>query len=153
MADLETAESRIENSGGIPKEADIKDAISKFQDFASIFPEDPAAPDYLLRASDLTLLLDLPQKSVKLLNQIIDNYPAYNKMEDVKYNRASHLDFELRDTTKAKEAYQEFMVDYPNSPLVNDCKSRIENIQYSIEELTEKFMKDLEENGSMNELP
>ena len=135
------------------KEKDIEDAITRFQDFAALFPEDPKAPDYLLRASDLALISDQPQKSVKLLNRIINDYPDYPKMEDVKYNRASHLDFELRDTTKAKEAYQEFIDTYPNSPLINDCKSRIENIQYSLEELTEKFMNELEESGAENELP
>lgn len=153
LAELADLEERLENSNGLPKEKDMEDAITRFQDFAALFPEDPKAPDYLLRASDLALISDQPQKSVKLLNRIINDYPDYPKMEDVKYNRASHLDFELRDTTKAKEAYQEFIDAYPNSPLINDCKSRIENIQYSLEELTEKFMNELEENGAENELP
>lgn len=153
LADLEAIENAIENNTGMPKEADLTEAVTLFQDFASIFPEDPDAPDYLLRASDLALTLDQPTKSVKILNQIIERYPNYKKMEDVKYNRASHMDFELRDTTNAKIAYQEFIDAYPNSPLVNDCRSRIENIRYSIDELTEKFMKELEENGGMNDLP
>lgn len=153
LTDLEAIENIIDNNTGMPKEADLNEAITLFQDFASIFPEDPEAPDYLLRSSDLALTLDQPAKSVKILNQIIERYPDYKKMEDVKYNRASHMDFELRDTTNAKIAYQEFIDAYPNSPLVNDCRSRIENIRYSIDELTEKFMKELEENEGLNELP
>lgn len=153
LTELNALEKKIEENTGIPKENDLTEAVTMFQDFASIFPEDPEAPDYLLRASDLALTLGQPEKSVKILNQIIQKYPAYKKMEDVKYNRASHMDFELRDTTNAKIAYQEFIDAYPNSPLVNDCRSRIENIRYSIEELTEKFMKDLEENGGQTNLP
>lgn len=151
LADLVALEQRIENSLEMPKEKDLKEAVTAFQDFAAIFPHDPKAPDYLLKASDISLTTDNPQISVNLLDQIIEKYPNYKRIEDVKYNRASHIDFELRDTTLAKVAYQEFMVEYPNSPLVNDCKSRIENIRYSEEELVEKFMKDLELNGGLDQ--
>ena len=151
LADLAALESRINNSIEMPKEKDMKEAITSFQDFAAIFPDDPKAPDYLLKASDISLTTNQPQMSVTILDQIIEKYPNYNRIEDVKYNRASHLDFELRDTTLAKEAYQNFIEEYPNSPLINDCQSRIENIRYSMEELTEKFMKDLELSGELNQ--
>jgi outer membrane protein assembly factor BamD (BamD/ComL family) len=65
-------------------------------------------------------------------------------MEDVVYNKASHLDFELRDTTNAKIAYQEFIDKYPNSDFVDDAQSRIKNISYSLEELSEKFMREMQ---------
>ncbi len=151
LKDLAELESRIDNSPDIPQESDLKQAITAFQDFASIFPDDAKSPDYLLKASDFSHLMGQYEKSVKLLDQIIAKYPDYKRMEDVKYNRASHLDFELRDTTKAKLAYQAFIEDYPNSPLVNDCKSRIENIRYSLEELFEKF--EAENSTSQNQLP
>ncbi len=149
LSNLSALEERINSSIDMPKEKDLKEAITAFQDFAAIFPEDPKAPDYLLKASDISLTTDQPQMSVNLLDQIITKYPNYKRLEDVKFNRASHLDFELRDTTLAKEAYKEFMEQYPNSPLVNDCQSRIENIRYSMEELTEKFMQELEANGGL----
>lgn len=147
MDDLLAIKDKIEKETDIPKEKELKEAITMFQDFASVFPESPEAPDYLLRASDICLTTQQPEKSVKILNRIIKEYPAYPRMEDVKYNKASHLDFELRDTTAAKEAYQKFIEEYPNSPLVKDCESRITNIRYSAEELAEKFIKELEENG------
>lgn len=147
MEDLTAIKDKIEKQMDIPKEKDLKEAIIMFQDFASVFPDSPEAPDYLLRASDICLTTKEPEKSVKILNRIIKEYPGYPKMEDVKYNKASHLDFELRDTTAAKDAYRQFIEEYPNSPLVKDCESRIENIRYSAEELAEKFIKELEENG------
>tara|TARA_B110000046_G_C13011965_1_gene407050 strand:- start:101 stop:688 length:588 start_codon:yes stop_codon:yes gene_type:complete len=151
LTNLKALESRIDNSLDIPKEKDLKEAITAFQDFAAIFPEDPKAPDYLLKASDISLTTEQPQMSVALLEQIIEKFANYRRIEDVKYNRASHLDFELRDTTLAKEAYQDFIEEYPNSPLVNDCKSRIENIRYSADELVEKFMRELELNGGLDQ--
>ena len=122
----------------------LKKAVSLYQDYAGVFPEDPKSPDYLLKASDFAMALNQPEKSVKLLNKIIAKYPKYSRMEDVMYVKASHLDLNLRDTTRAKEAYYEFMEAYPNSELIDDCESRIKNIKYSIEELAEIFIKDLE---------
>lgn len=129
-----------------PDEKLLKEATTKFQDFAGFFPEDPKSPEYLLKASDYYLILGEPEMSVKLLNRIMNDYPDYERMEDVVFNKASHLDFELRDTTEAKKAYEEFITRYPNSDLVDDAQNRIENIGLSLEELAEKFIKDLEKN-------
>ena len=127
-----------------PDENLLKEGTTKFQDFAGFFPQDPKAPDYLLKASDYALRLGQVEKSVKILDRIINEYPDYSKMEDVMFNKASHLDFELRDTTSAKIAYQEFITKYPNSDFVDDAQNRIKYISYSLEELSDKFMKDME---------
>ncbi len=145
LTDLTEIEDLINSSFELPKEEELKTALTSFQDFASIFPNDDKAADYLFKASDLALALKQPEKSVKLLERVITEYPTFKRMEDVMYNKASHLDFELRDTTAAKEAYQAFIDKYPNSVLVNDSKLRIENIRYSIEELTEKFLSEMEQ--------
>lgn len=146
LNELSALEDSIEANLNNPDQELLKSAITKYQDFADIFPDDPKAPDYLLKASDFSLATNQPQKSVKILNKIIENYPDYGRMEDVLFNKASHLDFELRDTTQAKEVYREFIEKYPNSELVDDAESRIQNISLSMEELVEKFMSDLENN-------
>ncbi|MBN4072838.1 tetratricopeptide repeat protein [Crocinitomix catalasitica] len=143
--DLSELEARLESNIVAPEEKDLKEAITMFQDFAGIFPDDPESPDYLLKASDFSLSLNMPEKSVKILNRIIDEYPNYDRMEDVMFNKASHLDFEMRDTSRAKEAYKEFISKYPDSDLRDDAESRIENIRYSLEELADKFIKEMEE--------
>ena len=143
LNEIEVLESEIVVTQTPDKEK-MNEAIAKFQDFANAFPDDPKAPDFLLKASDFSLALDYPEKSVRILDRIIDEYPKYERMEDVMYVKASHLDLNLRDTTKAKEAYQAFIDEYPSSILVPDAESRIENISLSLEELAEKFMQGLE---------
>ena len=53
LTNLKALESRIDNSLDMPKEKDLKEAITAFQDFAAIFPEDPKAPDYLLKKFEI----------------------------------------------------------------------------------------------------
>lgn len=141
--ELQTLEDKIIKSQ-TPDETLLKDAITKFQDFAAFFPEDAKSPDYLLKASDYALLIGQPEKSVKLLVRIIEEYPNYNRMESVMFNKASHQDFELRDTTNAKISYQEFIDKYPNSDLVDDAQNRIKYISLTLDQLADKFIKELE---------
>lgn len=148
LVDLAALEKRINDNVNSPNEKDLKKAIGSFQDYAAIFPEDPKSPDYLFKAADFAYSVHQVEKSVKLLQRIIDLYPTYNRIEDVKFTRASHLDFELRDTTAAKEAYQSFIKEFPNSELIDDCNSRIKNIRYSAEEMADIFIKQLEEDGN-----
>lgn len=137
-------ENKIISNVNNPDKKLLEDAMLKFQDFAGFFPDDAKSPDYLFKASDYALTLGKVEKSIKILSQIINDYPNYSKMENVLFNKASHLDFEMRDTTLAKQTYQEFIDKYPNSDLVDDAESRIQNISLSLEELADKFIKDLE---------
>ena len=144
LTDLEA----IENSLNVdaPKKNDLQKAVTSFQDFAHHFPQDDRAADYLLKASDISLSLGQNEKSVRILNQIIDEYPDYEKMESVCYNRASHTDFELRDTAKAHQYYMEFMEKYPESDFIDDAEARISQNFMSLEELIEMFSKNAELN-------
>ncbi|MBD3636440.1 MAG: tetratricopeptide repeat protein [Crocinitomicaceae bacterium] len=120
-----------------PKDQELmKKTITRMQDFVHFFPEDPKSPNYLFKASDFSLQVNAPAKSVKLLDRIIAEYPDYNRMIDVEYNKASHLDWELRDTTRAKEAYQTFIDKYPNDNRAQDAAIRIKYIRYGWDEYT-----------------
>ena len=143
IKDFETRLALVE----APSEELLKEGISKYQEFAGYFPEDVNSADYLLKASDFCLNVKQPEKAVKILNRIIEDYPDYNRMEDVLFNKASHLDFELRDTTLAKATYQEFIAKYPDSELVDDAESRIQNIRFSMEEMVQQFILNMEAEG------
>ncbi len=124
-----------------PSQEILKEAVTAFQDYAVIYPDDEKAPDYLLKASDIAYTLGQHPKAVKILNQIIEKYPDYTRIESVYYNRASHTDFELRDTAQAKIYYKEFMEMFPNSDFVDDAQARIDQHFMSLEELIESFTK------------
>ena len=139
LADIKEIETKL--SVDMPEKSDLQKASSLFESYARVFPNDKKAPDYLLKASDINKSLEKFEKSVELLTKIIEDYPNYERMESVYYNRASHTDFELRDTTLAKQYYQEFMEKYPNSDFVDDAQARIDQNFMSMEELIEMWTK------------
>jgi tetratricopeptide (TPR) repeat protein len=142
LTNLETIENSL--TVDAPAKNDLQKAVTAFQDFANHFPEDDRAPDYLLKASDISLSLGQNEKSVRILNQIIEEHPNYEKMESVIYNRASHTDFELRDTAQARAYYMEFMEKYPESDFIDDAEARISQNFMSLEELVEMFSSNAE---------
>lgn len=139
LLDLAELEKKMDTD--MPSKEDMKKAVTAFQNFANIFPTDDKAADYLLRASDVALTLGQNEKSVKILGRIINEYPTYEKIESVYYNRASHTDFELRDTTLARVYYNEFMEKFPDSDFMDDAQARLDQNFMSLEELIESFMK------------
>ncbi len=145
LVDLKEMENKIDANVNNADTDLLKEAVTTYQDFAGIFPKDPKAPDYLLKASDFALITAQPEKSVKILDRIIREYPDYGKMEDVMYNRASHLDIELRDTTLAKQAYQDFIDKFPKATnKVLDAQFRIQTISLTLEELSDQYMDQME---------
>ncbi|MEX1003504.1 MAG: tetratricopeptide repeat protein [Crocinitomicaceae bacterium] len=128
----------------VPSDSLLRSAVTKFQDFASEWPDDPKSPDYLFKASDYALTLNQPAKSVKILDKILNLYPDYDKREDVLYIKADHLDWELRDTTRAKAAYQEYIDNYPETQRAEDARLRIQFIHLSFEEYAKKIISEYE---------
>lgn len=127
----------------VPDEEKMREAVTMFQDFAGYFPDDPKAPSYLFKASDYAHQLKQPEKSVKILNNIINTYPDYDQMLDVYYSKASQMDWELRDTTGAKEAYQLIIDNYPEDNRAKDAALRIKYIAYGFDEYSEMVVNGL----------
>lgn len=142
LVDLAELETKLDKNN--PEKADLKKAIIVFHDFAKLFPEDAKAPEYLLKSSDIALTMGKHKKSVETLEEIIGKYPDYEKIESVYYNRASHTDFELRDTTLARQYYTEFMEKFPESDFIDDAQARIDQNFMSIEDLVNSFMDNVE---------
>lgn len=137
LSEINDIESALNTN--IPSQDTLEIAAKLFQNFANNFPEDKESPDYLLKASDLYLAMNDPKNSVKILDRLIETYPEYEDIENAYFNRANHIDFEIRDTVLAKKYYNEFISKFPDSKLVNDANARIKFISLSLEDLMKKF--------------
>jgi len=137
----ELAEIETKLNVDLPQKNDMQKAVTYFQDYATHFPDDNKSGDYLLKASDLAKALEQYEKSVTILDRIIEEYPTYEKIESVYYNRASHTDFEIRDTALARVYYVEFMEKFPKSDFIDDAQARLDQNFLSMEELIEMWTK------------
>jgi outer membrane protein assembly factor BamD (BamD/ComL family) len=109
--------------------------------FAKTNPLDTMTPEYLFRCAGVHRTLGEPQETMKVYDRIISNYPGWRRLADTYYLRAFTLDNDLNQKGEAKTAYEEVINRFPDHPFARDAKQMIENLQYSDEELIEKFKK------------
>lgn len=105
------------------------------------FPLDSIAPDMLRKAAATSGDLGEHEKSVMLYDQLIKDYPQWPRTADACYFRAFEIENGLKKKGEAKTAYEEFIAKYPDNQFADDAKKMIEYLQYSDEELMEKFRK------------
>lgn len=105
------------------------------------FPGDSLAPEYAFRAANTKKTLGDPQGSVQIYDRIIRNNPTWRKMPDVYYLRAFTIDDGLKQKGEAKKAYEEVIEKFPDDPYAAQARQMIANLQYTDEELIERFKR------------
>ena len=136
-----------ENMPNIDQEQYIS-AINTHYQFSQNFPEHEKAAYHLDKAQGYCAQIKDYARSEKMLAQLFRDYPDYATKNngELYYLRASNLDLVLGENPKngpgykklAKELYQEFIEKFPNNPLVEEAKYRLETMDLSAEEIIKK---------------
>lgn len=136
-----------ENMPNIDEQMYIQ-AINTHYQFSQNFPEDEKAAYHLDKAQGYCAQIKDFARSEQMLSQLFRDYPEYVKKNngEMYYLRASNLDFILGENPKngktykklAKEVYKEFIEKFPDNPLVEEAKYRLETMDLSAEEIIKK---------------
>lgn len=115
--------------------------LDVYKTFQTTFPQDTMAPEYLFRGAGLSKALGDPEGSVALYDRIIKTYPEWRRIAATYYMKAFTIDDGLKEKGRAKQAYEEMIIRFPDHPFAKDARAMIDNLQYSDEELIERFKK------------
>jgi TolA-binding protein len=115
--------------------------LDAYKAFATTYPLDTMAPEILFRAAGLAKSMRDPEQSIFLYDRIITDYPSWYRLPDVYYLKAFTIDSDQDRKGEAKRAYEEVINRYPDHPFAKDAKAMIENLQYSDEELIQRFQQ------------
>lgn len=115
--------------------------LDVYKAYAKAFPSDSMAPEYLFRAAGMSKGLGGPQEAVQLYDRIIKEYPKWGRLADTYYLRAFTIDADLKQKGPAKQAYEEVIARFPDHRFAKDAKAMIQNLQYTDEELIERFRR------------
>ena len=109
--------------------------------YAKQNPNDSHSPEYLFKALDVAVGINAegPQKAIDIADVMIEQYPDFEMTPMAMFLKGFVYENMMNDNEKALDTYHQFLEKYPNSPLVNDVKSTIENIGLTPEELIKKF--------------
>ena len=99
------------------------------------------APMYLMKAADVAMNIKRGDVAIKYLDRVVKDYPEYDKLADCYFMRGYVYETVLTDTDKAKQAYELFLVQYPNHPLAADTRIIIQNLSLSDEEIIKMIIE------------
>lgn len=113
--------------------------LKAYINFAGKFENDTATPHFLFNAANLAMNTNKPDMAIDLLKTI------RGKDKNNRYAATSlfligfvYENYKL-NLKKAKDAYNEFMSNYPDHSLVPSAKASIENLGKSPEQLIKEF--------------
>ncbi len=113
--------------------------ISNYLIFTESYPEDQMAADNLFKAADISINLDNQNRTISLLNRIIDDYPNYEKAGLAKFLKAFVYDNQIGDTATARQLYLNFIEEHPQHNFVEEAHAAIRNLGKSPEEIIREF--------------
>ena len=115
--------------------------VKMYVGFANDYPTDSLAPMYLMKAADVAMNIKRGDVAIKYLDRVVKDYPEYDKLADCYFMRGYVYETVLADTDKAKQAYELFLVQYPNHPLAADTRIIIQNLSLSDEEIIKMIIE------------
>ena len=115
--------------------------VKMYVGFANDYPTDSLAPMYLMKAADVAMNIKRGDVAIKYLDRVVKDYPEYDKLADCYFMRGYVYETVLADTDNAKQAYELFLVQYPNHPLAADTRIIIQNLSLSDEEIIKMIIE------------
>lgn len=113
--------------------------IRQYEQFSIENPDDELTPSFLFKAGDLSMGMKKAHRAVSFFDQIIDNYPEYDKAPYSMFLKAFIYEDQLKDFDKAREGYEDFIEKYPDHDMAEAAAFSIMNLGKSPEELIREF--------------
>lgn len=115
------------------------DLVSAYCDFADANPSDAMAPEYLFKAVDVSMNLNEPQRTIYIIDKLLNKYPDYPRAQAALFVKAFIFETRFGNLDMARKLYEQYLQLYPNGEFADDCKASIENLGLTPEELVKKF--------------
>ena len=113
--------------------------LTEYQKFIEKYPNDTTSANYMYLGAQLSKSINLFGESIRKYEVLIKEYPSYKKAANAKFMIGMIYENDIKDTTKAKQAYQAFIDEYPNSELADDAALSIKYMSVSTEDLIKMF--------------
>jgi len=137
---IENTEKQLfENNSGVIDAKEAANMINLYTSFTNQYPEDERAASFLFKAADISINVFHSPKTIELFDQVITNYPDFEKTPQALFLKAFTYENYLNDIEKAKATYELFLKKYPEHSFANDAQVSLKNLGKSPEEIIKAF--------------
>lgn len=115
--------------------------VKLYNQLATDFPDDPKAAEYLFKAGEVSMGINMDFDALGYFERIERDYPNSNKAPHALFLQAFIWDNKLNDDGKAEFLYKKFLEKYPKHEMAKDAQFSLDNLGKSDEELIKEFEK------------
>lgn len=119
----------------------VTELLGAYQNFATRYPEDSLAPDYLYKAAGLAVGFNRGVQAVEIYESIIKSYPSYKKVPECYFMEAFTYENTIGNIGMANRYYNFFLAKFPEHDLADDAKAALKFLGKSPEEMVREFEK------------
>ena len=139
LSEITALEETISANPG-SAQSQIGELLEKYEEYTAFSEVDlNKKVDYLLRAGEMAVLVNQPDKSLEYYEKILSEYPEHAKAATAMFMKAYTLDDKLEKYDEAKTVYEAFLQQYPNNDFADDTQFLLENLGKSEEEIIKLF--------------
>ena len=150
LAEIKTMEDELfSDESKMIDRTQADELIGLYVAYADEFPEDTEAAEYLFKAGDMAMNLNMPRKAVQVFDRILTDYPDFEKTPQCLFLKGYVYENNLGDLQTAKMIYEEFLEKYPDDEFADDAEVSIKNLGKTPEELIKEFEEQAKEEGSV----
>ena len=113
--------------------------VNSYIEYADKFPEDTNSVNYLFKAADISMNLLDPNRSIRLFDRIMTEYPDYIKIPHCLFLKGYVYENSLRNLDAAKALYLAFLDRYPQHEFADDVAISLQHLGKTPEQLIEEF--------------
>lgn len=141
LEDINKLESQLfDKNNALNKESAVE-LVEAYMLFAKQNPDNEQAPDLIFKALDISVNLNTnnPNVSVGIADVLVDNYPDFEMSPMALYIKGFIYETQMNDIDGAEKVYNDFLAKYPDSPMADEVKVAIQNLNIPLDELIKSF--------------
>jgi len=123
----------------IPDKTKVNEMVALYLKFADKHSKDSLAPEYIYRAANLQMSVALNEEAISLLDRVIKDYQGYSKLPETYFLKAFIYDNNIKNISKARAAYTDFLQKFPKHDLADDAMISIDNLGKTPEQIVKEF--------------
>lgn len=135
----EMEQELFELKEGVIDKKEAANMIHLYMAYVAQFPDSDQAPVYLFKAADVSINAFHSEQTIKLFNQLLNDYPNYEKTPQALFLKAFTFENYLNNIDSAKSNYELFLIKYPDHDFANDALVSLENLGKTPEEIIKSF--------------
>lgn len=115
--------------------------FQSIENLALLSPNYAGMPELLLKAAETARTMRSFNKTLELYAMVMDKYPGFEKIPQVKFLEAFTLDNDLKQYNLAKVKYEAFLENYPDHEFADDTRFLLDNLGKTDEDIIKDFEK------------